>query len=517
LDNDILFIPSSFAKRVTGPETPQTNTDTDVGADTASGVVLAGTASGVGKTVATLVICRALERAGHDVGAAKAGPDFIDPSHHGAVLGRPSRTLDPWLEGEAGTRHNYARVESNVCVVEGMMGLYDGDISTARVTATLDLPVVLVVDASAGMESVAATALGFRAYADRADADVRVVGVLASRAHAGGHEAGIRDALPGELAYVGRIPPDEALTIPERHLGLHSGTEAPVPEDALDAAAESVRVETLRSLLERPGWAGGGESDVDGKQATEVRRYGPREFPGRGVALPRDAPGREVKAYGDVVPASGLNPSPEGGCPTVAVARDGAFRFVYPATMERLGGLADVVTFAPANGEDLPACDGVYLPGGYPELHAKALTEGPALDTLADRAAEGLPVLGECGGLMTLGESLTTADGETHAMAGVLPVDVRMKERPTALDHTELRARRDTLTVGAGDRVRGHEYHYSAADAAGDARFAFDVERGTGIDGRDGLVEHRTLGTYTHVHAESGAFDRFVARLDDED
>jgi cobyrinic acid a,c-diamide synthase len=147
------------------------------------GVVLAGTASGVGKTVATLAVCRALERAGRTPVAAKAGPDFIDPSHHAAVLDRPSRTLDPWLAGERGVQRAYARGadDGDVCVVEGMMGLYDGDVSTAAVAAALDLPVVLVVDASAGMESVAATALGFQQYAERAGYDVDVVGLLAAR------------------------------------------------------------------------------------------------------------------------------------------------------------------------------------------------------------------------------------------------------------------------------------------------------------------------------------------------
>jgi cobyrinic acid a,c-diamide synthase len=118
---------------------------------------------------------------------------------------------------------------------------------------------------------------------------------------------------------------------------------------------------------------------------------------------------------------------------------------------------------------------------------------------------------------MALSESLTTADGDRHAMAGVLPLDVRMCDRHRALDHVELRARRDAPTAAAGDTLRGHEFHYSAAEQADDARFAFDVERGTGIDGRDGALEYRTLGTYAHVHAESGAFDRFVAACEGGD
>ncbi len=430
------------------------------------GVVLGGTASGVGKTVATLATLRTLETAGYDPQPAKAGPDFIDPSHHEAVAGKPSRSLDPWLSGDEGVRRNYDRGDGDVCVVEGMMGLYDGSVaSTANVAEVLNIPVVLVVDASAGMQSVGATALGFREYAAEAGYDVDVVGVLAQRAHGGRHADGIRDALPDGIAYLGRIPPTENLDIPDRHLGLHMGDEAPVDPEAVDEAAEY----------------------VDAEQIVEFAREPPRPAP----VESRPTTGKRV-----------------------AVASDAAFCFEYPATRERPRERADVVPFSPVAGDDLPDCDGVYLPGGYPELHAKALAESPALDALSERAADGLPVLGECGGFMALAESLTTTDGETYEMAGVLPADVTMRERYQALDHVELRARGDALTASAGETLRGHEFHYSEAAVASDARFAFDVERGTGItDAQDGLTEYRTRGTYAHVHADSGAFDAFLENL----
>jgi cobyrinic acid a,c-diamide synthase len=346
-----------------------------------------------------------------------------------------------------------------------MMGLYDGTNSTASVAETLGLPVVLVVDAKAGMESVAATALGFKEYATEAGRDIDIVGVLAQRAHGGRHAEGIEEALPDELAYLGRIPPLSGLSIPDRHLGLHMGEEAPVNRETLRAASEHVAIERLVDLAREP---------------------------------PKPAPAE---------PAERTDA-------TVAVADDGAFCFKYPATVERLEARASVVTFSPVAGDPLPACDGVYLPGGYPELHGEALSAGGTLDELGDRAAEGVPVLGECGGLMALSETLTDADGETHRMAGVLPADVEMCERYQALDHVALRARDDTLTADGGETLRGHEFHYSKADVASDAAFAFDVERGEGIeDGKDGLTAHRTLGTYAHVHADSGAFDRFIDRI----
>ncbi|WP_324757708.1 cobyrinic acid a,c-diamide synthase [Haloarcula montana] len=431
-----------------------------------NGVVLAGTQSGVGKTVATLSTLVALEAAGTDVQPAKAGPDFIDPSHHRAVTDTPSRSLDPWLSGPDGTRRTYWRGDGDVCVVEGMMGLYDGSVcSTARVAGCLDLPVVLVVDASAGMQSVAATALGFRAYADRIDADIDVAGVLAQQAHGGRHAEGIREALPDELTYFGRIPPQSDLEIPDRHLGLVMGGESPVDREALTAAAEHIRTDRLLAAME------------------------PAERP-----------------------ADAETTTPTDDDTVVAVARDEAFCFVYPSTVERLRAGATVEQFSPVAGDPLPDADAVYLPGGYPERFGPELADSSTLAELADRAAEGLPVYGECGGLMALSESLTTVEGDRYGMAGVLPAQVRMRDRYQALDHVELRARRETVTAGNGERRRGHEFHYSEASVADDATFAFDVVRGEGIDGdRDGLTEYRTLGTYAHCHAESGAFDAFLS------
>ncbi|AFK20888.1 cobyrinic acid a,c-diamide synthase (plasmid) [Haloferax mediterranei ATCC 33500] len=429
------------------------------------GFVLAGTKSGVGKTVATLAIIQALQDDGYSVQPAKAGPDFIDPSHHEQVAGRPSRTLDLWLEGEDGVRRNFHRGDGDICIVEGVMGLYDGDCSsTAMVADALDIPVVLVVDAKAGMESVAATAHGFREYAAHAGRDIDVAGIIAQRAHGGRHEEGIKGALPDDLAYFGRIPPRSSLEIPDRHLGLHMGDESPLDTDVLSEAAAEIRTDRLVTAAREP---------------------------------PRPSLQESVEKTGS----------------RVAVARDSAFCFAYPATVEELDKRADVVTFSPVAGDTLPDCDGVYLPGGYPELHGPELDGCPAFDDIAARAAEGLPVFGECGGLMALTESLTTDDG-TYEMAGVLPADVQMCDRYQALDHVELRAKSDTLTAGQGSRLRGHEFHYSRADVDSDARFAFDVVRGSGIqDSSDGLMEYQTLGTYCHVHAESGAFETFVGNL----
>ena len=433
-----------------------------------NGFLVGGVSSGVGKTVATLAIIRALDEAGYAVQPAKAGPDFIDPSHHEAVAGRPSRTLDLWLEGKEGMARNYARGEGDICVVEGVMGLYDGDgSSTAMVAEALDLPVVLVVDAKAGMESVAATAYGFREYAAAIGRDIEVAGIIAQRAHGGRHEDGIRDALPDEMAYFGRIPPSSDLEIPDRHLGLEMGEEAALPHEALSDAAEHLNVERLIDLARKP-------PQIDG------------------VSLA----------------------APEPTDSTVAVASDAAFCFRYPATLEQLRERSTVRTFSPVAGDPVPDCDGVYLPGGYPELHAEALADSSTLSELGEQASDGLPVFGECGGLMAMSQSLTTVDGESYEMAGILPADVEMCDRYQALNHVELEATSGALTANRGESIRGHEFHYSKASVDSDARFAFETVRGEGIDGEnDGLLEYNSVGTYAHVHPESGAFDRFVDRL----
>jgi cobyrinic acid a,c-diamide synthase len=421
------------------------------------GVVLGGTSSGVGKTVATLATLSALDADGYDAQPSKAGPDFIDPSHHEAITDTPSRSLDPWLAGEDGTRRTYWRGDRDICVVEGMMGLYDGTkVSTARVAEVLDLPVVLVVDAKAGMQSVGATALGFQEYADHVGRDIDVAGVIAQRAHGGRHAEGIRDALPDGVEYFGRIPPTPDLEIPDRHLGLEMGDESALDRDALATAAETI--------------------DADG--IAEIAREPPS-------AAPIDHDTHR----------------------TLAVAHDNAFAFVYPSLFDRFGDA--IRTFSPLASDAVPAADAVYLPGGYPELHAERLEASETLGEIASLAADGTPVYGECGGLMALSESLTTADGETYDMAGVLPASVEMQDRYQALDHVELSARRDAPLGASGHQRRGHEFHYSSLTVESDATFAFDVVRGEGIDGdHDGLTEYATVGTYCHAHPESGAFDR---------
>ncbi|MBS3737006.1 MAG: cobyrinate a,c-diamide synthase [Candidatus Bipolaricaulota bacterium] len=433
------------------------------------GIIIAGTRSGVGKTVATLVVLRALENLGEEPQPAKIGPDFIDPSHHRYLTGKPSRTLDLWLEGREGLVSNYHRGEGSICVAEGVMGLYDGNqSSTAKVAEVLDIPIVLVVDGSAGMDSVAATALGFRDYAEYRGLDIEIAGIISQKTRRGTHEQGIMEGLPDELVYFGSIPPLKDLEIPERHLGLFMGEQSTISEDKLDRAGSGVDVELLMETAREPS-----EPEMKGSPGPVNRK--------------------SVR---------------------VGMAYDPAFNFVYPRTRERLEA-TELVTFSPLEEDRLPDVDGIYLPGGYPELHPERLAKSRTIDDIAARAKDGVPVFGECGGMMVMSQALRSKEGEDYEMAGILPAEVEMVEDLQGLGYVELKGEADSPICSAGGRLRGHEFHYSRIKVQSGADYAFQVEKGEGMDDRhEGLVRYNSLGTYTHFHPESGAFDSLISWIE---
>lgn len=433
------------------------------------GIIIAGTRSGSGKTVATMVALRALENLGEDPQPAKIGPDFIDPSHHRALTGKPSRTLDLWLEGKEGLVENYCRGEGSICVAEGVMGLYDGNrSSTAKIAEILDLPIVLVVDGSAGMESVAATALGFREYADYRELDIEIAGIISQRTRYGAHEKGIKEGLPDELIYFGSIPPLKDLEIAERHLGLFMGDQSTISEEKLDRAGQGIGAELLMETAREPN-----------------------ESEGQSPSNPIDRKSTRV-----------------------GMAYDQAFNFVYPRTREKLTE-AELVTFSPLEGDPVPDVDGIYLPGGYPELHPERLSKSKTIEEIAARANDGVPVFGECGGMMIMSQALITKEGQEYEMAGILPAEVEMVEELQGLGYVELEGEFDSPICPAGEGLRGHEFHYSRIKVQPGADYAFRVRKGEGMDGtHEGLVGHNSLGTYTHFHPESGAFDNFLSWIE---
>jgi len=427
------------------------------------GLLIAGTQSGTGKTTVTLAICKALKDEGYGVQSYKVGPDFIDPSHLEQVTGAPCYNLDSFMMGDDGVKREIAKGNADYAVIEGAMGLYDGVSSCAKIADLLKVPILLVVDASASSESVAAQALGFVKYASFTPYTFAITGVIANRVSSEDHAESIRRSLNAiNLPMFGAVKRD-ASTIPSRHLGLYMGAETSLSASALRSIYKSLDVESVRQSA----------SDLAFERPPEAKR-------------PRRA--------------------------TIGIAMDDAFCFYYRANVESLQQRARVVCFSPMR-DALPDVGGLYLGGGYPELHATALgANGHLLKQIREAADDGMPIYGECGGLMYLSRSLSTVDDNKVALANILPVDVQMTKKRQALGHAEVETIRDCAVARRGETVRGHEYHYSTASVDPDARFAYRVTKGAGINGHDGVMENNVIASYlhTHVYAMPHEFDLFV-------
>ncbi len=436
-------------------------------------LVVAGTGSGSGKTTITCALAAALAERGLDVRLFKAGPDYLDPTFHEAVLGRPSRNLDAWMTGREGVLDAYVRGTAgapDIALVEGVMGLYDGrdptslEGSTAEVARVLGAPVLLVVDAAGMARSAAAVVGGFVGH----DPDTRVEGVLFNRVGSAGHtailEAAVRHALGPAPRVLGGLPKQRDLFLPSRHLGLHAARLSPATR------TPEARASWRRDLA---AWARE-HVDLDGLLGLA-----------RTARPPAHAPRRAERV----------------ASARIGLARDDAFHFYYPDNLEMLAEAgAELVPFSPL-ADPLPGgLDGVILGGGYPEEHAAELAERADLRReLREFAASGRPVYGECGGLMFLGESLEDGDGRRWPMVGALPLRTRMEPRLRALGYREVTARLDTPFGPAGIRFRGHEFHYSTlVDDGGLPRaWGWTGRRG---EGSGGFLRGRTLASYVHAH-----------------
>ena len=431
------------------------------------GIMIAGTQSGVGKTTVTLAILRALLDAGYKVQSYKVGPDFIDPSHLEKITSLPCYNLDSFMMGESGVKRELSKSKADFAIIEGAMGLYDGDSSCAQIAHITAVPVLLVIDANASSESVAATALGFYQYARYTSYKVEIVGVIVNKVGSEKHANAIKTSLEKiGIRLVGSIK-KELTTIPSRHLGLHMGAEITLSDQALKSIYSNLNIASIISLA----------AEVNIETQVEVE-----------------------KKTKDI---------------TVGIPLDAAFCFYYRSNIEALQKDAQIVYFSPLT-ERLPDVDGLYIGGGYPELYARELARNKRLIRgIKNKSTDGMPIYGECGGLMYLSRSLTTNNGNTFRLVDALPADVRMTKGRQALGHSEVEAIRDCAIAHKGDRFRGHEYHYSIADVDADATFAYKMIVGAGINGVDGLVEHNILASYHHAHVYSmpKGFEVFISKI----
>lgn len=387
-------------------------------------LLVAAPASGQGKTTVTAALARLHARRGRQVRVFKCGPDFLDPHWHQLASGHPVHNLDLWLNGEADIRARLfaAASTSDLVLIEGVMGLFDGEPSAADLAVKFGVPVLTVIDAGAMAGTFGALVHGLRHY----QSGLPWAGVLANRVASESHETMLqasvrRDDLgvePGgiDAGWLGGLRRDAGFSLPERHLGLTVASELPDAMARLDALADAL----ARTPL--------GQLDAAGWQRWAVPFAAPAE--------PRVAP---LLLQGR----------------TVAVARDAAFCFIYPANLDTLRALgAELVFFSPVADQPVPDCDAVWLPGGYPELHAAALVQATRCRaSLAAHIAAGKPVWAECGGMMPLLDSLTQADGMLVPMWGLLPGAVTMHKRLAALGPQHW----DT----AQGELRGHTFHFS--------------------------------------------------------
>ena len=496
------------------------------------GVVFGAPASGSGKTTVTLAVLRHLRDRGMRVGSLKVGPDYIDPAFHAAASGRPCFNLDPWAMREATFASAVAAAseDSDLVVVEGVMGLFDGatadEGSTADVAAAAGWPVVLVVDAGAMAASAAAVVHGFARFRG----DVAVAGVIYNRVGSDRHaellvEATARTGIP----VLGCIRRNSALALPDRHLGLVQASEHPDLERFLAAAATAIGaaldVEALLRFARSgpmataggpasPRRSGTGRGSRQRRLAVSAHRRSLASHvaaskpvvPARRGApdsdVPLDRPGATA-----IAPDAGGTGGPGGSLPVlgqrIAVARDEAFAFVYPLVLDgwRNAG-AELFPFSPLTDEPpSPSADAVYLPGGYPELHAGRIgTATRFMRGLRAAVDRGAVVYGECGGYMVLGEALVDADGEAHAMAGLLPVATTFAERSLTLGYRVAHTLAGGPLGGAGAGFRGHEFHYARVlHEDGDAAlFRCADARGRDL-GPAGRRVGRIMGSFVHL------------------
>ncbi|MDP3190931.1 cobyrinate a,c-diamide synthase [Rhodoferax sp.] len=450
-----------------------------------------------GKTTVSIGLCAALTARGLKVQAFKKGPDYIDPMWLGQASGRPCFNLDPYLMTAEQISASFVRfsAQADIRLVEGNKGLYDGlaldgSNSNAALAHLLDLPVVLVLDARGMTRGIAPLILGYQAF----DARIRIAGVILNQLGGSRHEAKLRAVIEHytNVTVLGAIAHDPQLALVERHLGL-------MPNQECDDAAQHVQTIGQRMA-----------EQVDLDKIIALAQSAP--------ALPEPPVNTPVGAFPVPTPTVASQPL------RLGILRDKAFGFYYPDDLLALQAAgAELVSVNALQDSALPAVDGLFIGGGFPEVFMPELQANAALRSNMRSAIEaGLPVYAECGGLMYLARTLRWKDSVVD-MVGALPVDVLMHERPVGRGYVTLQTTPDapwlTAEAPAGQTLRGHEFHYSSLEnVAPGLKFAYKVLRGHGVDGaRDGVVYRNVLASYAHLRTGAGSdwanqFVNFVRR-----
>jgi cobyrinic acid a,c-diamide synthase len=444
-----------------------------------TGLLIGGTASGVGKTTVTLAIIACLRRRGFVVQPCKGGPDFLDTTHHSRIAGRQSRNIDTWMLSPESNREVLSRATrgAGAVVVEGMMGLFDGKDgvteagSSAEIAKMFKLPVVLVLDCAKSARSVAATVLGFECF----DPDLPLAGLILNRVAGLHHYRLLESAIQAhcKTPILGWLPREPAIAIPERHLGLRPAAECEISLEALaDLAETHFKVDSLLQLefpLETIG-----RSPLSNRETSRTR---------------------------------------------IGVARDHAFSFYYEDNLDLLREQgAEIIPFSPIADQLLPPdLDALYFGGGYPELYSRELSANtPMLDQIRAFTRSGGHIYAECGGLLYLSQQLSTVDGSVYPMLGILPLKMEMTSKLVDFGYVTVTFTHDCMLGPRGTTIRGHSFHYSRICSDNEVATSYQVDFSlSGKQGREGFTKGNVLASYVHLHfgANPAVAQHFAAAL----
>jgi cobyrinic acid a,c-diamide synthase len=442
------------------------------------GLLVGGTASGVGKTTVALAVIACLRKRGYVVQPFKGGPDFLDTTHHSRVAGREARNLDTWMLSPEPNREvlRRAAVGADAVVVEGMMGLFDGKDgltetgSSAEIAKMFKLPVLLVLDCAKSARSVAATVLGFECF----DPDLPLAGLILNRVAGPHHYQLLEAAIQArcKTPILGWLPREPAIAIPERHLGLHAAEENETSLDTLAGLAEAhFKVDAILQL----------EFPLETAVPSAIRMESPRL--------------------------------------RIGVARDRAFSFYYEDNLDLLREHgAEIIPFSPIADRGLPAdLDALYFGGGYPELYARELSENkPMLDQIRAFTRSGGHVYAECGGLAYLSQQLTAADGNVYPLLGIVPLAIEMTSKLVDFGYVTVTFTQDCLLGPRGTTIRGHSFHYSRVCSGHEVETSYQVDFSlSGKQQLEGFTCGNVLASYVHLHfgANPAVAQHFLATV----
>lgn len=444
-------------------------------------IIIAGTQSGVGKTTIVTGLLAAIKQQGLNVQSYKVGPDYIDPGYHQLASGKVAHNLDTWLVPTDKVVPIFAKTAAgnDLVIVEGVMGLYDGGrqgvSSTAAIAKLLKAPVILVIDAKSMGESAAAIALGYKMY----DQDVNLAGVIINRLGSMTHQQMVTEALERiGIPVLGCIYRNQALTMPERHLGLTPVTEHNAHDMIADLCmqiSKQVDIEKIISI---------------GNNAPELCISTDHS----NTALPLEPIVR------------------------IGVAQDEAFSFYYPESLDVLLKMgAEIVPFSPINDKKLPRVDGLLFGGGFPEMFVDQLADNSSMrQSIYDAHTAGMPIYAECGGFMYLTKKIIDFDGKEYEMTGAIPASCSMQSKLQTVGYVEATALADNVLCAAGDRIRGHEFHFSLMnneDSSIPFPWAFEFKKArTGAVYPGGYAHGNLLASYLHMHfaGNEQAAGRFI-------